>query len=89
MLLELVKMELQLAQSHVKAAQEQLKRLESKELTTPRKKGGLFFKGQTVVYKKTGCPATVLCFPGRGQVTVRSHYNGCVYTRHYSCFGKV
>ncbi len=84
MLLELVKMELQLAQNHVKAAQEQLELLESNEPTTLQKKGGgPFHKGQTVLNKDTGKHATVIHFLGNGFVKLQSQHTGRYYRKNY------
>jgi hypothetical protein len=87
MLPESLKMEVQRQVALALAAHEQSMHSRYQEYTTPQKKGGrLFSRGQVVIYKQTGHYATVLDFPGRGRVTVRSHYNGSVYTRHYSHF---
>lgn len=87
MLPESLRTEVQRQVALALAAHEQSMHSKSKEPTTPPKKDGrLFSRGQVVIYKQTGHYATVLDFPGRGRVTVRSHYNGSVYTRHYSQF---
>ena len=84
MSLELVKMELQLAQNHVKDAKELLGLLESRLPTTPQKKGGGPFNlGQRVINTDTGFPATIIGFEGRGRVILRSHWSNRVYTKHY------
>jgi hypothetical protein len=84
MLLELVEMELQLAQNHVRAAKELLELSESSLPTTPQKKGGgPFSRGQVVTNTDTGYLATVLGFPGDGRVVLRSHYSNRVYTKNY------
>jgi len=84
MLLELVEMELQQAQSHVKAAKELLKLSVSEEPTTPRRKGGGPFKiNQVVRNKDTGYLATIIGFPGEGRVILRSQYSNRVYIKNY------
>jgi hypothetical protein len=87
MLPESLRTEVQRQVALALAAHEQSMHSRYPEFGTPQKKAGrLFSRGQVVTYKKTGHYATVLDFPGRGRVTVRSHYNGSVYTRHYSQF---
>lgn len=84
MLLELAKMELQLAQNHVKAAQEQLELLGLNEFTTPRKRGGgPFSLHQVVRNKDTGYLSTVIGFSGQGRVVLRSSQSKRVYTKNY------
>lgn len=84
MLLELVKTEVQRQVALAMDAHEQSKHSESKEPTTPQKKGGgPFHKGQVVRNKDTGHHATVIRFLGDGFVELRSHYKGHYYRKHY------
>lgn len=84
MLLELVKMEVQRQVALAMDAHEQSKHSESKEPTTPQKKGGgPFHKGQVVRNKDTGHTATITHFLGDGFVRLRSHYNGRSYNKNY------
>jgi hypothetical protein len=84
MLLELVKMELQLAQNHVKVAQKQLEHLELNEPTTPQKKGGgPFHRGQQVRVVETQHEATIVGFLGDGLVLLKTKPHYRAFKKHY------
>jgi hypothetical protein len=84
MLPESLRLEVQRQVALALAAHEQSMHSESKEPTTPQKKGGgPFRRNQTVLNTDTGHNATVVRFLGGGYVKLRSHYNGRYYDKHY------
>jgi hypothetical protein len=84
MLLELVKMEVQRQVALAMAAHEQSKHSESKEPTTPQKKGGgPFHKGQVVKVITTQHEATIVGFIGEGLVLLKTKPYYRAFKKHY------
>jgi hypothetical protein len=82
MSLERMKMELQQAQNLVQGVQRQLELLESKQHTTPQKKGGgPFSLYQRVRVIETGHEATICGFLGGGLVLLKTYR---AFKKHYT-----
>jgi hypothetical protein len=84
MLLELVKMEVQRQVALAMDAHEQSKHSESKEPTTPQKKGGgPFSKGELVRISNTGHEARIEAFLGDGMVLLKTKPYYRPFKKHY------
>jgi hypothetical protein len=84
MLLELVKTEVQRQVALALAAHEQSKHSESKEPTTPRKKGGgPFHKGQQVRVTETQHVANIVGFLGDGLVLLKTKPHYRAFKKNY------